>query len=737
MYLANTFFRVVARFMTIWLMFTSVVYAIEPYAEASRLAEDTRRATTGEIFSAAEGAYPFPDATEDVPQAGSFSRHYDASEAGQARIDACDGATLDASNPAHMECFAVNTSSQANIDAAAGPPHSDPMFTRSRIIQRSPNAQLSALNFGITATPTSCVPDMVEESAWMRETCNEGRNVDEDWCAYNLTLNVATADRSCTRPVSGSCTITPPPDVSVCTNTWQTPLEETCRMEAPVCTLVATTCVDGYWEPVYETQDIVDPDTGEVTGTEEVEVGQVWICTSERDDYICRTIVYERWVNNCGHLESNPRCDLENQPDPEEPGLVPEPHCSDYGTRIINGRAITRCWSQALPFGCITDTYEEGCGGVESLGCTQQGDRTCAVYFPATKRSLDGVIIPNPFAGQCETYARQYLCPLDSASAPVNDCSAQEVCVTDNEGNTNCWDSGYQNSQGDFLAAAAAMEFAREAGTYLNPDTLRLFSASAETCRYRNKGISIKCCQNSPGAESNNDVVSEFVSAATVSAVMTGIDYVWFKSAPYVYDFMYNATQPFFVAAGMEGWVSNSWTNVTFNPSFSFYGFTFALEMPTIPILGGTIPGTTTLATNVLGTDFSLYFNPYIFALMVLLYLYFELTSCTESEQNLAMKKGVGLCTQVRSRCSGRILKTCRRNFCCYNSELAKIIGDAGRAQLGTGTSCEGLTPAQFQSLNFSSIDFSSFYADLLGSTGQPGADFARERLIDQMSVYE
>ncbi len=737
MFIESAFFKFLARFMAFWVCFTSVVYAVDPYSEASNLSNLVRPGSTVDIYQQAEEALPFPEATADVPQALNFSSNFDPGPGGQARIDECGSATLDPSNPAHMECFAVNTSTQANIDMSKGPAPTDPIYTQSRVIQQSPNSQLSTMGFGVTASPNACVAEDFERSTFRTETCNEGRIVDEAWCSYNLNVTVSSVNRSCTRPVGGSCSITPPAPIQVCTNTWQKPLETTCRMESPACTKTGTTCVGGYWDPIYETRNIVDPETGEVTGTEQVQVGETWVCTTEQDTYVCRTISSEAWVNNCGHLESNSRCDLENEPDPENPGLVPEAHCSDYGTRIINGRAITRCWSQSLPFGCITDRFEEGCGAMEALSCQQQGERTCAKTFPATKRGLDGVIIANPYAGQCETFARNYECPLDSASIPVENCSSQQVCVTDNSGVTNCWDSGYASNQEDFLQAAAAMEFAKEAGTYLNPDTFRLFSGSSERCRYRNKGISIKCCQSSGGAQSNNDVVSQFVSAATVSAVMTGIDYVWYKSAPYVYDFMYSSTQPFLSAVGMEGWISNSWTNVTFNPSFSFYGFTFAYNMPTIPLIGGAIPGTTTLATNIAGTNFNLYFNPYLFALMVLLYIYFELTACTESEQMLSMKKGAGLCTQVGRRCSGRILKTCRRNYCCYNSELAKIIGDAGRAQLGTGSSCAGLTPAQFQSLNFGAIDFSPFYADLMNSTGQPGADFARQRVIESMSGYE
>lgn len=732
MWFESRFFIYVARGLILWMLLSSVAYAVDPYTEARSISQSVRPATTGSLFDQAAAQYPFPDPVDPV-QASEFSDDHDPSLRGSARIVECGAATLDPNNPAHMECFAVNTAAQSNIDASAGPPQTDSMFVRSRLIQAAPNTHLNNLGFTISATEGMCSPETMVESASFTDQCIEGRNVDEAWCSYDLDVQVATANRSCTRAVNGSCSITPPPPVQVCSNTWQQASIFTCRMEGPTCSLVHTECIDGYWDPIYAEQDVIDPETGEVVGTETVQVGETWVCTMERDDYICRTIVHEQWINNCGGLETNPRCDLENAPDPEEPGDVPEVTCTDSATRVINGLPVSRCWSQSLPFGCITDEFVLGCGAHTDLGCTQSAERYCASYFPATKRGLDGVIVPNPFAGECEYFATPFLCPLDTASKGVDNCEAKEVCVDDGSGNIVCWGAGHEGNQQDFLAAAAAMEFAREAGTYLNPDTLRLFSASAERCRYRNKGISIKCCSSAKGAKSNHDVISSL----TWQVAMNGIDYVWYKSAPYVYDFMYSTTQPFLSAAGLEGWASNAMTGVTYNPSISFYGFTFATKTPTIPLIGGQIPGTTTLATNIGGTNFNLYFNPYMFALMLLLYIYFELTSCTEAEQMLAMKRGSDLCTQVARRCSGRILKTCRRHYCCYNSRLAKIIGDAGRAQLGTGRSCAGLTPAEFQSLNFAAIDFRPFYNDLLNATGQPGPDFALQRLIEQMSAYD
>ena len=61
--------------------------------------------------------------------------------------------------------------------------------------------------------------------------------------------------------------------------------------------------------------------------------------------------------------------------------------------------------------------------------------------------------------------------------------------------------------------------------------------------------------------------------------------------------------------------------------------------------------------------------------------------------------------------------------FCCFNSKLARIVNEQGRAQLKTFNdgwgranrpNCRGFTPEEFASLDFSEIDMSSFYGDIV-----------------------
>ena len=108
------------------------------------------------------------------------------------------------------------------------------------------------------------------------------------------------------------------------------------------------------------------------------------------------------------------------------------------------------------------------------------------------------------------------------------------------------------------------------------------------------------------------------------------------------------------------------------------------------------------------------------------------LDQCSANEQRLALARQASLCHYVGSYCASKTLFGCtRRNetHCCFKSKLGRIIQEQGRTQLGMGwgsaenPQCDGLTIEQLQSLDFSQIDFSEFYADALDKANGPSSD--------------
>lgn len=111
--------------------------------------------------------------------------------------------------------------------------------------------------------------------------------------------------------------------------------------------------------------------------------------------------------------------------------------------------------------------------------------------------------------------------------------------------------------------------------------------------------------------------------------------------------------------------------------------------------------------------------------------------NCEQAEQVLAMKRDSRLCHSVGSYCSSRtpIIKVCvekTESYCCFNSRLARILNEQGRAQIARSwgsaerPDCGGFSLAQLQSLDFSRMDLSEFYAEIAPTLPDAGAMRAR-----------
>ncbi len=102
------------------------------------------------------------------------------------------------------------------------------------------------------------------------------------------------------------------------------------------------------------------------------------------------------------------------------------------------------------------------------------------------------------------------------------------------------------------------------------------------------------------------------------------------------------------------------------------------------------------------------------------------LQGCDQEDMETGMLRGSGMCHEVGTYCTSSFLGIClqkARSHCCFNTKLGRIIQEQGRPQLksfnaiGWGPvktpNCRGFTPEEFQSLDFSRIDLSEYYADI------------------------
>ena len=338
-------------------------------------------------------------------------------------------------------------------------------------------------------------------------------------------------------------------------------------------------------------------------------------------------------------------------------------------TRLISGYPVQRdCWRYDERYTCVSDTFTSECGELTGRGCSQIGS-TCIDTLPD---------------GSCSTYEQRYECGFGTTpTTTVLNCGTQTFCL---EG--NCFDTGYP-PDADFGRAIAAKEVLRQAGFYLDPTTQQVFRGVTSSCSVKLFGLG-NCCKSGSGGSSlsNNQVLGNVYNNAS-----------GFLHSTYLYDSLFASDMPdwlFSNVSSLMGLGTAAWS-----PSISFYGVTATFAEGTVIVA----------------------FDPWSAVIAVVVYVVMQALQCDQAENLLAMRRGQNLCIHVGSYCSSKILGACitqKQAHCCFNSRLARIVNQQGRAQLGRGygdarsPDCSGLTVDELQRLDFSRMDLSEFYAEII-----------------------
>ena len=123
-----------------------------------------------------------------------------------------------------------------------------------------------------------------------------------------------------------------------------------------------------------------------------------------------------------------------------------------------------------------------------------------------------------------------------------------------------------------------------------------------------------------------------------------------------------------------------------------------------------------------------------------------HLASCSAEEKLLAQLKDKNLCHQVGTYCAKKVLGICvskKTSYCCFGNKLLRLIQEQGRTQLGIGwgtaetSSCRGLRPEELSRIDFSRLDLSEVFEDIIASYKAPNAAHLQtvtaERLKDNL----
>ena len=106
-----------------------------------------------------------------------------------------------------------------------------------------------------------------------------------------------------------------------------------------------------------------------------------------------------------------------------------------------------------------------------------------------------------------------------------------------------------------------------------------------------------------------------------------------------------------------------------------------------------------------------------------------HLASCSIEEKLLAQLKDKNLCHQVGTYCAKKVLGICvskKTSYCCFGGKLLRLIQQQGRSQLGIGWGsaetpiCRGLRPEELGRIDFSRLDLSEIFEDIMASYRQP-----------------
>jgi conjugal transfer mating pair stabilization protein TraN len=396
-----------------------------------------------------------------------------------------------------------------------------------------------------------------------------------------------------------------------------------------------------------------------------------------------KPIIRERWSPECDELEArandkitNPvTCELQTQTCTQGPE-----------TRVIDTVPVTRaCWAYKQDFACISKEATEECDSISGKSCEVGGTR-CLEFTNQSQL--------------CAIETTSYRC----LSAPAVQHTAR-VCDTgtfcDGKVGGACFDTSNPVDE-DFARAAGAMEAQREAGVYAKD--LKLFRGTSGTCKVKVLGGSTikSCCKGQPGGSAfkNSAILSAGISAGMTIVGEAGKETLRAGST-YMFDALYSTVDGTFLQKGIgaaRDWASGIGDGI-FNPSFSFYGFTFTFDFTNGFQFGG--------------------FDPVSFAIAVGIQLIQQWLECDKNDQQTMIKKGANLCTPAEQWCSKRlpIIRTCiekTESYCCFNSTLAKIINRQGYQQLGWDQrSCDGFDEAAFNRLDFSTMDFTEFLAEV------------------------
>ncbi len=418
-----------------------------------------------------------------------------------------------------------------------------------------------------------------------------------------------------------------------------------------------------------------DPETGEYLGQAQ-EDDQSYTETFPADSWATERDI---WDNPCAGYEArvppgllppdgvNEAVGPATGPGPMDKCERATSYCTQgKETRVIDNHPVTRkCWQYTNSFNCVNLDPKSDCGQPRWGSCTKI-DTSCVDWDQ---------FIPN----FCTAEQTRFSCMVEDTTRQetVTDCGSQVY----QESSGVVWDTAHE-ADNDLAAVVAFMEAGREAGGYIDPNSLEIFKGFDSRCRKKLFGL-VNCC-NKGGTSSGS-----LFSNSAIAAVSAGGQAL---VSTYTFDALFASDAP--------NWVIN--------------GFSSVFGSGTSSALAGMLAGQVTVESFLT----SLIPGPWSIAMMALQFS--GLLDCEDRDIETALRRDARLCVDLGGYCSKKlpIIGTCLErtySYCCFNSRLAKAINTQGKAQLGLGMgtakrpNCGGFTASQLQQIDLAAMDLSEF----------------------------
>lgn len=370
-------------------------------------------------------------------------------------------------------------------------------------------------------------------------------------------------------------------------------------------------------------------------------------------------------------------------------------------TRIVDGQPIYKdCWKYQLTLSCQSEVTDSYCKELASDPACSLQSSTCLVLKED---------------GSCELQTKTYACIVREEETATEEVCTQTVCQF---GLCTSQDDEANQGLGDALTK---LELARQAAVYGDYEHLRFFSGQKETCRNKLGGVS--CCRGKVRSDTTN---SAKLNASYLFAKDIALETIKTLGSPFVNDVLANHEQLAKMMTSLYGEAAMG----AYSPSLSYYGLSVSY-------------GTNGLQFN---------FSPTTFFAMIALEVATDYLSCSPQEQSLQLKRGSDLCHYIGSHCTEYNLGHCQTKtevFCCFNSQLARLVQEAAHDQLGLSwgspqaPQCQGLSANEFAKVDMSKVDLSDVLAEMGEKIKKPNADSVKTRarhrlqIIDSENPYE